>query len=947
MPQRVSGGTGLRSRLARRVLLLVLAASLLPVGIAVGLTYRHLQVQTTERSHAELELGARYLGLGLLADLQRAAAELSAQAQAAHAGDRNHTNPIVPAARGTFSAIEFRDVEPGTVPRWEALQLNALQSRKLLEGGAALVSINGGREDAGRLQLLLLDESRDHLAIGTIDRRLLGSEADSLAADAMVLLRDSRGRVLWTSVPADLAVPEPSGIAGAADSWTHEGVRYQRVRWDIFLASEFGAEPITVEVIRSAPSLLRQWGGLETSFPLLLLAALLLCGLITVRIVRRYIEPLHDFSRAAGAIAQRQFDVRLRADGDDELSELGAAFNSMAGELRQQFDSMEALSEVDRMLLESTDLEAVLGSLLPRIGEVTGAVAVAVVLRDDDSDDHARIFVQQRSLQRSQPVRRIALDWPAVERLVGRRRMCRSEELAAEVREHLMAIEVVPGAARQIWSLRGESRLAGLMSVEFADETSEQRPGAGIVGDFSDRVAVAVRNMEFTRRLYQKGHFDSLTGLPNRAMFLDRLAAEVERAQTDGQGGALLYLDLDSFKNVNDTSGHQAGDRLLEEVAVRMRASLGERGLIARLGGDEFAVLLPRVATADDAQQEATRLLAALAGGGRFGVGVGAGRPVTASIGICLFPRDGVTAAELLKHSDIAMYRAKESRHERVVFFAAEMQERMHHRAALEFGLRSAIEARELQLFYQPIYRGDELVGGEALLRWFTQNGEQISPATFIPIAEDCGLIHEVGRWALQEACRHRAAWVAQGVAPDYVSVNVAPEQLTDPQFVDSVRQALRLNRLDPAGVQLEITESALSEGKEAEQRLDALATLGVRLALDDFGTGYSSLGHLQRLPIDVIKIDRAFIMHVPHSASASRLLEAILQMGRGLDKVLIAEGVETVEQERFLHDHGCNVIQGFLRGRPMPAAEFGRLLAAQVGSQAADGPDMPAARRA
>jgi diguanylate cyclase (GGDEF)-like protein len=937
--------SGLRSRLARRVLLLVLAASLLPVGIAAALTYRHLQVQAVERSQSELELGARYVGLGLLADLQRAAAELGVQAQGTHAGGQESRGAIVPTAQGTFAAVEFRDVEPGAELRWEALQLNALQARKLFEGGAALVSVNNGSEASARLQMLLLDQDRDHLAIATIDPELLGSEADSLAADAMVLLRDSRGRVLWSSVPDSLTVPDALGPTGSADDWVSDGVRYQRVRWDIFLASEFGAEPIGVEVIRSAPSLLRQWGGLETSFPLLLLAALLLCGLITVRIVRRYIEPLHDFSRAAGAIAQRRFDVRLQADGDDEIAALGAAFNSMASELRQQFDSMEALSQVDRMLLESTDLEGVLGSLLPRIGEVTGAIAVAVVLRDDDADDRARIFVQQRSLQRSQPVRRIALDWPAVERLVGRRRMCRNDELATEVRGHLAAIEVVPGAVRQIWSLRSESRLAGLMSVEFADEAAEQLPGAGIVGDFSDRVAVAVRNMEFTRRLYQKGHFDSLTGLPNRALFLERLAHEVERAKGDGQGGALLYLDLDSFKNVNDTSGHQAGDRLLEDVAARMRACLGERGLIARLGGDEFAVLLPRVAGAEDAQQEATRLQSALAGGGRFGVGLG--RPVTASIGVCLFPRDGSTAAELLKHSDIAMYRAKESRHDRVVFFAAEMQERMHHRAALESGLRNAIEARELQLYYQPIYRGTELVGGEALLRWFTQNGEQISPATFIPIAEDCGLIHEVGRWALQEACRHRAAWVAQGVAPDYVSINVAPEQLTDPQFVDAVRQALRLNRLDPAGVQLEITESALSDGKEAEARLDALASLGVRLALDDFGTGYSSLGHLQRLPIDVIKIDRAFVMHVPHSASASRLLEAILQMGRGLDKVLIAEGVETVEQEAFLHEHGCTVIQGFLRGRPMPATEFGRLLATRADTQAADAPRAAAARRA
>lgn len=924
MSLRWNSAVGLRSRLARRVLLLVLAASLLPVGLAGILTYRHLQSQAQERSRAEIEMGARYLGLGLLADLQRLAAELGAVLQETHFRGSSATAAAIP---GLFESIELRDVDPANAASIPDVYLNKLQTSYLLAGKPVVISASP--DDAGgaaRLQLLLLDQSRDHVAVGTIDPALIATQSESLAADALVTVRDGRGRKIWSAVPDALALPKDALLPGAASRWREGDIEYERAAWDVFLASKFAAEPIRVEVIRRAPSLLREWDGLQMSFPLLLLAALLLCGLITVRVVRRYIEPLHEIGNAARAMATRNFDVRVNAAGDDELAELGTAFNSMAGELRQQFDSLEALSQVDRMLLESTDLEAVLGLLLPRIGEVVGAASVAVVLRDEDSDDHARIFVQQRSLQRGQPVRRVELDWSAVDRTVGRRRMCRGDELTPEMREHLEAIEIVPGTLRQIWSLRSESRLAGLMSVEFEDEAGQRLLGASLVGDFADRVAVAVRNMQFTRKLYQKGHFDSLTGLPNRALFLERLEAEVAQACNGGRAGALLYLDLDSFKQVNDTSGHHAGDELLEDVAARLRASLGDRGLIARLGGDEFAVLLPAVDDPNDVQQEAVRLLAALAGGRRLGAG--AGRPVTASIGVCLFPRDGSTATDLLKHSDIAMYRAKESRHEKIVFFASEMQERMHYRAALESGLRTAVEANELQLYYQPIYRGAVLVGGEALLRWFTQGGEQISPATFIPIAEDSGLIHEIGRWALQEACRHRGAWVAQGVAPDYVSINVAPEQLTDPHFTDSVRQALRANRLDPAGVQLEITESALSDKREAEQRLASLAGLGVRIALDDFGTGYSSLGHLQRLPIDVIKIDRAFVMHVPHSHGACRLLEAILQMGRGLEKTMIAEGVETVEQEQFLQAHGCELTQGFLRGRPMPAVEFGRLLA-------------------
>jgi diguanylate cyclase (GGDEF)-like protein len=923
-----TASVGLRSRLARRLLGYICAATALPIAIAAALTYRHLLLEQADQHQQELTASARYLGLSLLADLQRAADRLESETRLLHERPQSFDGRLPERLQMLFSSIELRDIQgtrPVVVPD---LFLNRMQT-DYLDAGKPVMWIGARSGVTPVVQIVLLDAARDHVVIGTIDPSILNEQVISLAGDAIVAITDTRGEAIWASGAADLRA-----IAEQMRELQVEDGRYTGASWDLFMNSAFAAEPLRVVVIDQKRNLFGGLGGLQMTFPLVMVAGLLIAVWITLIIVRRYIEPLHALSKATESIASQKFDVSVDIAGNDELTELGHAFNRMSGELRQQFQSLEILSEVDRMLLESYGLESVLGSLLPRIADVVGCSAVSVVLRDEDSDDHARVYSQRSGDEHGQRLHRLRLDWGAIERIIGHRRMCRSDELASEVQELLAALDVGAQTTRQIWSLRTETSLSGLLCFEFADESSERLPSAAHVRDFADRIAVAVRNLQFTRQLYQKGHFDNLTGLPNRALFNETLQATVAAAVARKQTGALLYLDLDSFKQVNDTGGHAAGDRLLEQSAGRMRACLSEGEMIARLGGDEFAVLLPDVPDPGHARVVATRILAALAAVDES-LRSGA-RPVTASIGICLFPADGQSAGDLLKHSDIAMYRAKESNSDSIVFFAAEMQERMHHRAALEFGLRNAIARNELQLYYQPIYRGARLCGGEALLRWFTADGEQISPAAFIPIAEDSGLIHEIGRWVLQEACRHYAAWTAQGVAPEYLSINVAPEQLTDPQFVETVKTALASNRIEASSVQLEITESALADGSQAEQRLDALAALGVRLALDDFGTGYSSLGHLHRLPISVIKIDRAFIMHVPQNPRACQLLTAIVQMGQGLDKGVIAEGVETQQQFEFLQKLGCETIQGFLRGRPVPATQYGHLLAQHVSDSSA-----------
>jgi diguanylate cyclase (GGDEF)-like protein len=454
--------------------------------------------------------------------------------------------------------------------------------------------------------------------------------------------------------------------------------------------------------------------------------------------------------------------------------------------------------------------------------------------------------------------------------------------------------------------------------------------------EFAARLSVALDKIAQAQRLHRQAHFDALTGLANRRLFLERLASELAAsdAQTARQG-AVLYVDVDHFKRINDTEGHGAGDRLLRVVADRLRQCAGTTGLAARLGGDEFAVLLPGMIDVDAVRQLAQQLLKALAAPVEFGTRQ---RNVSSSIGIALYPADASDSDGLMKSSDVAMYRAKELGRGQAVFFKAEMQQRLEAVAAIETELHRALREQRLRVHYQPIFasRDGRLQGAEALVRWPTAPGEPTrAPAQFIPVAEESGLIVELGAWVLRTSCRQFMSWRRQGLSIDYVSVNVSVRQLVDPQLLDTVRGCLEEYGMRPAELQIEITESVLAEVGTAGATIQALAALGARLALDDFGTGFSSLSYLRNFPISAIKIDQSFVCGLPGDPMACRLVEATLAMARAVGHEVVAEGVETVEQRDFLIAAGCGSLQGFLLGRPMEADDLQALAGLGAGTHA------------
>jgi len=416
---------------------------------------------------------------------------------------------------------------------------------------------------------------------------------------------------------------------------------------------------------------------------------------------------------------------------------------------------------------------------------------------------------------------------------------------------------------------------------------------------------------------------DQLTGLANRSLFHDRLEQAVAGARRARQKLAVLFVDLDGFKSINDTLGHAVGDGLLRGIARRIASCLRETDTAARLGGDEFAVMLTNLGNELDAATVARKIVAALGEPLQFRQ---QSTTIRCSIGIATFPRDAQDAEALLKRSDTAMYHAKQRGGSRFDFYTDDMNAAIQRRVALEDRLRTALDQDEFVVHYQPQFdltRG-RIIGAEALLRWKHPELGLVSPAHFLPIAEETGLIVPIGDWILRTACDQNARWNREGHRGLRVSVNVSSQQFLEPGLADVVKSALDQSGLVPISLELEITESSLLRDVEVTvNTLRRLKDLGVRLAIDDFGTGYSSLAYLKRLPIDVLKIDQSFIRALTTDPADATITQTIVQLAAGLNLTTIAEGVETLEQLLLLGSYGCSRMQGFLFGKPAPIHVF------------------------
>jgi diguanylate cyclase (GGDEF)-like protein/PAS domain S-box-containing protein len=611
------------------------------------------------------------------------------------------------------------------------------------------------------------------------------------------------------------------------------------------------------------------------------------------RMGRSITRPLLSLKDAATRFGADDLSHRIPVSGDDELAQLGNAFNAMASSLEKgRADLRESEQRFRALVHHASDVFTVIGAdaviryQSPAIKQVLGYPTEDIIGRSfldlvepDDQDIAGQLF--ERSRMRS--------GVPTV----------------GEVRMRPLGDGQAP-------------RRFEMTATDLLDDPTVR----GLVLNYSD----ITERAQYEERLSQQAFHDALTGLPNRALFQDRLEHALrQRGQTVG----LLFVDLDHFKVVNDSLGHDAGDQLLCDVAQRLAGCLRDGDTLARLGGDEFTVLMPDIADAQVAEAVASRIESRLEPPFEL---PGQSVFVTASIGIATGVALHDRSEALLRDADAAMYEAKAGGRARHAVFDPTMHTRAVTRLAIETDLRRAIDSDQLELHYQPIMwlEGNQIVGAEALVRWRRPDGTLVPPGEFIPVAEETGLIRPIGRWVLHEACRQLARWrsdlpQAAGLA---MSVNISARQLQDASIVEDVESALHETGLDPGSLILELTESAVVESFEgASATLQKLRWMSVQLALDDFGTGYSSLSSLSRLPLDILKIDQSFVARLDQDAESRAIVYAIVSLATALGVRVTGEGIETASQLSTLIELDCNHGQGFLLGRPAIPDELAAML--------------------
>ncbi len=593
-----------------------------------------------------------------------------------------------------------------------------------------------------------------------------------------------------------------------------------------------------------------------------------------------------------------------------------------------QFFSTERCSSDDALL-------AVLRDIGIQIGQFCRRRQAEEARRDSEERLHGIVHMAREAIIALDRDLNIVLFNPAAQSIFG----CSAEQAMGVCIDHFIPdrlhqggpdglaqdgpLTPTPGAAREVLGRRASGE-------EFPLEASVARlthAGQPLYSVILTDITMRQRDQKQLKFL---ANYDQLTSLPNRFLFGQRLERALVHAQRFNKGLAVLFIDLDRFKIINDTLGHATGDSVLNAVAARLMGNMREIDTVARLGGDEFAVLVEQLADVRQASVIAQKLIRA------FSESIVVNEReyhVSASIGISTYPSDGGDGATLLKNADIAMYRAKDRGKNNAQFYAAGMNAHTVQRLSLESGLRQALLRQEFLLHYQPKVdlASGRVTGMEALIRWMRPESGMVSPAEFIPLAEETGLIVPIGEWVLRAACEYTQAWLRQGGQPLKVAVNLSARQFGQTSLVSDVARVLDETGLDPRALDLEITESmVMGNPEQAIQTLRRLKSMGMTLSIDDFGTGYSSLGYLKRFPIDNIKIDRAFIKDIPGNSDDATITRTIIAMGHNLRLKVVAEGVETQAQLDFLTEHGCDEMQGYFFSRPLAGPDFSALLRAR-----------------
>jgi diguanylate cyclase (GGDEF)-like protein len=938
-------GSFFHSKFARRTFLLFIASAMLPVVLVAVLSFEHVSRQLREQSFEQSRQASKTIGMELFRRLSTLAAELDTIAEQVHSNtaDSNALSGVGNASFPDFAALaimleggEYRQLR-GTLDR--PPPFTAAQEQHL-QRGRNVISVQAnthGDYDVLMSRLIDPDNPAGTTVIGKIAPDSFRSLELLLPASTELQVLSADNQLFYASKPMQSSIiatlkPLLATFISGHFEWHSDKAGYLASYWSLFTQADYSIPYLVVVASQPESDVFAPIAAFRTIYVPGLLLSILIVSLVSANQIRRKLAPLVALRDATRRVARGDFTGRLHVDSDDELAQLGDAFNAMTEKLGSQFTSISTMAEIDRLILSSFDTRYIVATVLHRAGELTPCTIAAVLELDDDRSGVGLLSSRVSAAISETKEQQIAIAAMDIRTLTSNPNGFMIECLR-NCPPYLEPLRQTDNSARRllVFPTFVKQRLAAAIVLGYSGEYVPGDEERAQLRKFADHIAVALSNASWEERLYHQAHYDTLTNLPNRALLKDRLEQAIARAQRNRAAVGIIFADLDRFKLVNDSLGHATGDLLLKKIAALLLTRVRSVDTIVRFGGDEFVIIIPDMADKDDLASELGAIAEKLLDGTQHELVLGEHKVRTdMSIGIAVYPKDGKTADELIKNADTAMYHAKEHGRGCYKFFAPELNASASYRLKLEQELRQALDNNEFELYYQPKTRcaSGELTGAEALIRWNHPQRGAVAPSEFIGLAEETGQILGIGDWVLRTACSQAKAWRDAGLPAIRIAVNLSPRQFRATDIAARVAQILKTYSLDASALELEVTEGSVMEDTvESIEKLKRLTAMGIRLSVDDFGTGYSSLGYLKKLPIDALKIDQSFVVDMMDDSYAQAIVSTTIVLAHELGLDVVAEGVETDGQKQLLQGWQCDEIQGYLTSEPVSAQQFSELL--------------------
>ena len=905
----------LQSQVSRRLFLRFLLAAMVPLGGFAWYAYSYVSQLLLDNQVQQLEQESKAYGMTLVEGLNSRADELKRLAE--HFPDRT----AIPVTT-TSGFLSF-----GRLPANAVTGLSETQMSHLAQG-RPLIRIAAGQPSV----MFYLPPGQQDLLVGTIDPMALWQ--NDAASEHYCILNAQFSPLFCTPgltpPKVDLWARQPNTGNTGFFPWQMNGTDYLVAYWHARLEAAYSDPGFIILVASNTEDALGGLSRFRQIFPALVILALALAAGLAFGQIRRQMKPLEQLTQGTQRLASGDFDTVIKEPGDDEFGNLAKAFNTMSGSLRNKFHMLNMLAALDRATLNASEMEYVAQAVLTHILRAIPCCGAAILrlgargsgtmmmAQDETKNFESKTIEVKLSVQDIENMD-LAQPW---ERLT----------ISGSLPPYLEPFEAGSPTEIHFFPARNQDRVESVLILAFSGAPNDMDGVVQAGRNLADRLAVAASNIAWEEKLYHQAHYDALTDLPNRVLLRDRVEQALQRSERENTSVGAMLIDLDDFKQVNDSLGHSTGDALLVGCARRLEALARRSDTVARLGGDEFIFLIPdlareRASTAlVDMAQKLIELLALPMTLAERQVST------SASIGIALYPDNADNFEDLLKMADAAMYDTKRRKSGNFSFYSEAMNETVRARFEMTQELHSAIENHEFVLYYQPKVDAfsQRIVGAEALVRWQSPNRGLVPPGQFLPLLNEIGLGEWLGEWVLNTACAQMKAWTDEGLPPLTVSVNIAPAQFMDGSILLLVQDTLTRHGLNPEQLELEILEeTAIAASETVNETLTHLREMSINVALDDFGTGYSSLIYLTQIPANVLKIDRAFIRNLLTNPRQKTLLLHVIALAKVLDYKVVAEGVEEVSQLDALKEMGCDIIQGYLFSKPVPAETFAHLLGA------------------